>query len=57
MRNQYSSARNQVIDIIIKKGYDRFHAECIFNALWKLHDKDPKAVAKAISQLKGGQNG
>jgi len=53
-RNYYSSARNQVIDIIIKRGYDRYEAECIFNALWKLHDRNPQKIAAAIVNLKGG---
>lgn len=51
----YSSPRNQVLDIIIKKGYARYQAEAILDALWKLHDKDPQKIAYAISRLTGAK--
>jgi hypothetical protein len=51
----YSSARNQVLDIIIKKGYARYQAEAILDSLWKLYERDVKKVARAISELTGAK--
>ena len=49
----YSSARNMVLDIIIKRGYARYQAEAMLDALWKLYEKDTKKLAEIISQLPG----
>lgn len=48
----YSTARNMLIDLIIKRGgHDRYSAECLLNALWKLNDKDPAKIATAIMNI------
>lgn len=50
-RAGYSSPRAEVIDMIIKKGYARYEAEALFDSLWKLYDRNPQKIAKAIAEL------
>ena len=49
----YTSPRNQLLDMIIKRGYARYQAEAMLNAWLKLYDKDSQTIARIIVSLKG----
>lgn len=54
LRQYYGSRRlhNKVIETIMELGkHDRRTAESLFNALWRLNDKNPDKVAAVIADL------